>query len=260
MSRYQKIIAYILFFFSVSTYSFASTNIDKIENDSSVIDIAECKAKKYHIQTKINAHHLTADELKTLVDLANTNDLESTRAQAKGMKLLGERGDTYAAIAEKVLSVDAPWPYSILRKFIRNHWLNTVGEEVMKKKFNLVARQHFKQYVEMVQLGSFPDSDQILNSYLNAVRVNGLPDIVVFDAAWAASDHGKMITWEQLNNLPPSRTVSPSNSCYIIDKVEATKVVINNFNLINDFNSNPSFDSWLNHWEFNTVLKRWEYK
>ncbi len=260
MPRFKKIIVYLLFFLSTSTYSFASNNTDKIDNVSSAIDIAECKAKKYHIQTKINKHHLTDDELKTLVDLANTNDLESTRAQAKGMKLLGERGDTYAAIAEKVLSEDSLWPYSVLRKFIRKHWLNTVGEEEMKKKFNLVARQHFKQYVEMVQLGSFPDSDQILNSYLNAARVNDLPDIVVFDAAWAASDHGKMITWEQLNNLPPSRTVSPSKSCYIIDKVEANKVVINDYNLINDFNFNPSFDSWLNHWEFNTVLKRWEYK
>ncbi len=199
-----------------------------------------CKLGEYKSQTHKTPHFLTQEEINSLESWALSADSESTETQAKGMKLLGQRGDSYATMAEKVLQSDSTFPYTLLRKFIRTHWINTVGEDEMNKKFNLVAQQHFKQYVEMIRSGFFPDSDQILNSYLDAARLNGLPDIVVFDAVWAASKNNNTITWEQLNNLPPARIVSPSNVCFQIDQNQADRIIQEDFKLFNKSNGQPA--------------------
>lgn len=200
----------------------------------------KCSTGEYKIQTHKNPHFLTPEEINSLESLAQSEATESTEMQAKGMKLLGQRGDSYAAMAEKVLQSDSTFPYALLRKFIRTHWINTVGEDEMNKKFNLVAKQHFKQYVEMIRTGFFPDSDQILNSYLDAARLNGLPDIVVFDAVWAASKNNNTITWEQLNNLPPARIVSPSKVCFNIDQNQADAIIREDFKLFNNSSVGPA--------------------
>lgn len=212
------------FIFSLVLILLLISPINGYSNQNQVNNKGLDCVRDYMQQDKPVIHNLSEEDILKLENYIDTPE--------EGMKLLGEHGDTYAAIAENVLRSDSPFPYTLLRKFIQNHWHNTVGDQAIKDKFNLVAKQHFKQYIEMVKQGSLPDSDQILNSYLNAVRVHNLPDITVFDAAWAASDKNKLITWEQLNNLPETRIVSPSKVCFNIDRNEANKVIRANFKML----------------------------
>lgn len=175
----------------------------------------------YHIQRKWVPHRLPQTIVKALEDLIDN--------PAQGWKILGENGDGYAAIAEKVLQPESTFPYFLYRSLIQNHWKNTAGESEMNQKFHLVARQHFSQYVEVIKTGYWPDSDQILNSYLNAIRLYGLQDITVFDAAWDTAEMNKMSTWQSLNHISAARSVIPTEACFQIDKTEAKKIIKKDF-------------------------------
>jgi len=171
----------------------------------------------YHISAKPVPHRMSAETVATLSRQFN-NPME-------GWRILGENGDTYAAIAEKVLNPNSGVPFIFYRKLIRNHWQSAVGDAQLNLKFDLVAKKHFSQYVEIIKTGYWPDSDQILNSYLNAIRTYRLPDITVFDAAWDAAGMNWIQTWQALNHLPASRTVFPTRACFKIDPWQARQIV-----------------------------------
>lgn len=189
--------------------------------DPEVLKAKEPCVSDYHFQRKWVPHFLSPAVVKSLEDLIED--------PAQGWKILGENGDGYAAIAEKVLQPESEFPYFLYRTLIQNHWKHTVGERELKQKFPLVAKMHFSQYVEIIKTGYWPDSDQILNSYLHAVRFYKLRDITVFDAAWDTAEMNKMSTWQSLNHISTERTVLPTVACFQIDKMEAKRVITKDF-------------------------------
>lgn len=163
---------------------------------------------------------LNAQQLEQLVDLATKGE------PAKGWRLLGTFGDPYAAVAAKVLATKKTITGLFYNKLITHHWIQANGFDKYQKNFYSVAKQHFRQYVEIIRItGNWPDSDQILMSYLKAVRDHGLRDITVFDAAWDAAGMNKYRSWQKLNHIEPERTVYPTQVCFKIDRREAKWII-----------------------------------
>lgn len=180
----------------------------------------------FNIQQKKVLHNLSTN------DLAIINDFAENANPILGWKKLADTGDAYAKMAYRVLANSSSPKSLLLKNLIRKHWINTVGYENFSKYFNLVAIQHFKQYAKIVSNGYWPDSDQILMSYLQAVRDYNLPDETVFDATWDASGMNTFSSWQKLNHLNSARTVYPTQSCYGIDKNYALKIIAEDFSTI----------------------------
>ncbi|MGZ3770380.1 MAG: hypothetical protein ACXVCP_11215 [Bdellovibrio sp.] len=180
---------------------------------------ANCISDLQIQQLRFHAN-LNTQQIEKLVDLVQKEE------PAKGWEMLGTWGDPYAAIAAKVLSENKSLKGSYYNNLIAHHWIQANGIEKYKANFLPVAKQHFGQYVSILQTtGNWPDSDQILMSYLKAVRDHGLKDITVFDAAWDSAGMNSIRPWQKLNHLEPERTVFPTNVCFNINKHEAKKII-----------------------------------
>jgi hypothetical protein len=212
MIIYRKFLFTLTILLAFSNFTFAN------------FDHSTCLSD-FNIQQKKILHKLSTNDLLIISDFAeNANPI-------LGWKKLADAGDAYAKMAYRVLA-NSNSPKSLLFKnLIRKHWINTVGYENFSKYFNLVAIQHFKQYVKIILTGYWPDSDQILMSYLQAVRDHNLPDETVFDATWDASGLNSLSSWQNLNHLNSARTVYPTHSCYNIDKNYALKILAEDFSV-----------------------------
>ena len=180
----------------------------------------------YHIRQKTLAHDLAPEHLKTLDQFVATGN------PAGGWKFLGLLGDSYAAVAAKVLAREPQFPESFYKKLIATHWVNSNDPEIIKGRFLPTAQQHFRQYVEILHSGYWPDSDQILMSYIIAVRNHGLTDVTVFDAAWDAAGLGPVKSWQSLNHLGSERTIFPTRACFEISPIEAREVLGRDFVIV----------------------------
>ncbi|MGZ3743769.1 MAG: hypothetical protein ACXWRE_17135 [Pseudobdellovibrionaceae bacterium] len=182
---------------------------------------AECVFNPEIQQVKYHAN-LNAQQIDQLVHLAHKENA------AKGWQLLSSWGDSYAAMAAKVLSVKKPKAGSFYKKLITTHWIQAVGSEKYRKNFYPVAKQHFRQYVEILRsTGNWPDSDQILMSYVKSARDHHLPDITVFDAAWDAAGMNKVRSWQELSHIERERLVYPTNVCLDINPHEVRRLIRN---------------------------------
>ncbi len=194
-----------------------------------IAEVSFASSKGGHCHNNFNfraanaPHNIPQQVLEKLKELADNNQ------PMEGWKLLGQYGDRYAAIAHQVLNPNASFPYSGYRKLITNHWVNAAGYMNFHNKFSLVAAQHFKQYVSIVLKGSYPDSDQVINSYYQAVRTYGLPDATVFDGAWEAAGMNGIATWQELNKLTGNRLVNPSRACNKISTAVAIPLMTEDF-------------------------------
>jgi hypothetical protein len=185
---------------------------------SPILAHAECLSD-YRINQSWQPHHLSAKQLRIAERYARNNDPE------RGWHYIASLGDAYAGLAANVV---APDPNSIgvhFHNFVRQHWVNVAGADATQAHFTGFARQHFRQYVEMLKAGSWPDADQILNSYLTAARSHSLPEMVVFDAAWTASSFSWLISWQILNQLPLGRQIFASRICLRISREAADQVL-----------------------------------
>jgi hypothetical protein len=177
----------------------------------------------YHVQQMSIQHQIPRASLKRLDDLALAGDT------VEGWRQLVLLKDPYAVIAANVLAPNPKFPDSIYKKLVAAHWLNTNSQETVKKNFSSTALQHFRQYVEILHSGYWPDSDQILLSYLTATRTHNLRDITVFDASWDSGGFNYFRTWQSLNKLPDERIVYPTKACYQIDANQARRVLTQDF-------------------------------
>ncbi len=185
----------------------------------------------YKDQQKYKAHNIQTQDLNDLVELAINGD------PVFGWKKLSLLGDSYAELAFQVLKKNEPtndsvWgipDINLYHKLITKHWITTVGWNNYSLYFDKMAVLHFRQYVEIILTGYWPDSDQILMSYLSAARFYGLPDEVVFDATWDASGLNTIKSWQRLNHLDYDRIVYPANACYNISKNRALKILARDF-------------------------------
>lgn len=185
---------------------------------------AEAKCiNDYRVQQLKTYHNIPEKVLTRLEVLADQG-----KAQ-QGWKIVGDWGDPYAALAAKVLSSNNNPRDKFYRKLIASHWINTNGIEKYRKLFHPTAKKHFRQYVGLLRSGYWPDSDQIVLSYLTAVRSFNLPDITVFDAAWDAAGFNRFRTWQSLNQFSKDRTVLPTKVCMKIDSHVARQILGQDF-------------------------------
>jgi hypothetical protein len=177
----------------------------------------------FRVNQSWQAHSLSS------FDLAALNEFARSGQPGRGWHYLADLGDNYASLAARVVDPDPQSPGAYFQKYVRKHWVNVVGLTTMNLFFKRFARQHFRQYVEVLNSGTWPDSDQILNSYLTAARTLGLPEKIVFDAAWTASDYSTVVSWQVLNLLPFERQILDSRICLRIDKTEANDLISRDF-------------------------------
>ncbi|MGZ6469930.1 MAG: hypothetical protein ACXWRZ_02140 [Bdellovibrio sp.] len=177
----------------------------------------------YKIQQRKVPHNISSQSLKILDSLAAEGKV------TEGWRLVSHLGDPYAFLAGKVLTGGYKIRDKLLHKLIVTHWINTNGVHVYKSLFLRTAQQHFKQYVQLLHTGFWPDSDQIVLSYLTAVRKNHLRDITVLDAAWDVAGYNHFRSWQSLNEFQKSRVVSPTNACMNVNKFEAQKILAQDF-------------------------------
>jgi len=86
--------------------------------------------------------------------------------------------------------------------------------------------------VEILETGYWPDSDQILNSYLAAARKFNLPEDTVLVAVWMSSCMGDLVSWQDVIQLPKSRIVPHSKACMEIGMFQAAGVIFGDSLLI----------------------------
>lgn len=171
----------------------------------------------YRVNQRWAPHHLAAAQLAT------ANQLAQSGQPGPGWHFLAQLGDPYAALAANVVDPAPNTAGVYFHQYVYQHWVNVVGPEKTAANFEIFARQHFRQYVEVLNSGTWPDGDQILNSYLTAARGHGLPEMVVFDAVWTASDLSKVVSWQVLNQLPPARLIWSSRICLSITRDAANR-------------------------------------
>lgn len=191
----------------------------------------------FRTQQKYARHNLPAESIALLDAKIKKGD------PIEGWNLIGDWGDDYAKLAHEVVSSSSDFLNQFYRKLIRAHWHNSVGQEKLKKNFDLVARQHFRQYASLLQTGYWPDSDQILMSYLLAVKTYGLPEVTVFDAAWVQSGYQHIVSWQTLNHLKIERTVTHSRICLETDASIAREIINQDFMSVPIPNEN--WNSWI---------------
>lgn len=181
----------------------------------------------FNIQQRSMPSNLNSGQLQQLFELASQNQPQ------KGWALLGQWGDPYAHLAAQVLDPQARRANKVYHRLINTHWRNVVGKEMKDLYFDQVALQHYSQYISIIKRTSnWPDSDQILLSYLQAARDHGLPDLIVFDAAWDAAGYNLLRTWQSLNHLEKNRTIEPTNVCYKIDSADARQILFRDLNFV----------------------------
>lgn len=196
----------------------------------------------FRYQQRHEAHHLRPWQIRLLREVAMRSYSEGDptvlgpgldrrrEIVAEGWRLLSGWGDSYAARAEQVVAESRLDEASVFHRIVRDHWLNSVGEDRTRDFFTSVARTHFKQYLEIImETGNWPDSDQILNSYLTATRLFRLPDIVAFDSAWRDSGVNRLISWQRILHLDRSRIVKHSVACTDTDSLRALAVIFHDF-------------------------------
>lgn len=106
-----------------------------------------------------------------------------------GWSYLASVGDSYADNAYAVTSGNSEWIDKGFQILVEKHWGNTAGTNAYDEKFESVARQHFRQYVEKIgeQELRLPNSQEIEQSYRNAVVDHGLPPETAFDGVFTKS-------------------------------------------------------------------------
>ncbi len=93
-----------------------------------------------------------------------------------GWKYLAGLGDRYADDASAIIGSEGEGIHLWMKNAVEHIWKETVGQAAYDTKFSDVAAQHFKQYVTLIENGdgNLPNTQQIENSYKDALEENGL--------------------------------------------------------------------------------------
>lgn len=183
---------------------------------------AKC-INNYSIQQKKMRHYIPSAEINKLELLAKKGKVLA------GWELAYRWGDPYARLAAVVLSGGNTYRDRFYQRLIAVHWINTNNPKIYREFFHAVARKHFNHYVKILKTGYWPDSDQIVSSYLSAVRESKLPDVTVLDAAWEAAGFNYFRSWQSLNQFPEPRVVFPTRACMNVNKALARKILALDF-------------------------------
>ena len=121
---------------------------------------------------------LTQAQIKELRGYINRKDTYG------GWRYLANSGDRYADNAAGIVGKANLDGFDLwVKKAVENLWDDTVGQEVRLEKFDDVALQHFKQYVDLIddKNGRLPNTSEIEKSYYKAVTINGVSSSAAID-------------------------------------------------------------------------------
>lgn len=99
--------------------------------------------------------------------------------------VLAQAGDRYADNAVAVLGRNSDAADRVFELLVKSTWENTVGKDAYDSKFPAVARQHLSNYLDILQSGRMPTTQDIITSYESAARGNDLPPEVAIDGIWS---------------------------------------------------------------------------
>ena len=127
---------------------------------------------------------------------------------------LAANGDSYADDAAVVTGATPTSPFhELIKDLVKIHWDNTTPAGTYELYFDEFALKHAQNYLNILQGGNFPNTDEIIDSYHNARQsVNdshslSLPPEMVFDSVWDAADLAgvKLPGWDNLLRMEPER-------------------------------------------------------
>jgi len=174
----------------------------------SVAQAQDACIEDYLVSQRPVANHLSTDDLNQLQLFASKRDAEA------GWQFLASLGDVYAKSAADVLGHSSVKKPSLYAKLFRVHMELTTSRKIFQEQEAPFAAQHFRQYVEILNHGVWPDSDQIMNSYLTAARHLGLPEDTVLVAVWTATGLNQFEHWQdKVFSSQRERMVLPSHAC-----------------------------------------------
>lgn len=174
----------------------------------SVAQAQDACIEDYLVSQRPVANHLSTDDLNQLQLFAAKGDAEA------GWQFLASLGDVYAKSAADVLGHSSVKKPSLYAKLFRVHMELTTSRKIFQEQEAPFAAQHFRQYVEILNHGVWPDSDQIMNSYLTAARHLGLPEDTVLVAVWTATGLNQFEHWQdKVFSSQRERVVLPSHAC-----------------------------------------------
>jgi hypothetical protein len=195
------------------------TNSDSIHlNEKSSPCISD-----YHQNSTKQPHQINSFNMRILKNFLKNKDV------AGGWNFLNYLGDPYAEMAWKVIVGGRTFTGLSTFSLIRTHWIHTTGLANYEKLFQQVAYQHFSQYVEILESGYFPDSDQILLSYIRALELSGIGRDSTFDVIWQNSVLQKLISWQDIVDLQKERIVLDSKVCKISENSAKQLLIIPDF-------------------------------
>lgn len=171
-------------------------------------------------------HSLTSEDFYNLHFFVNVGNPEA------GWRYLSNHGDGYAKMALQVVQTRFRPSTFLKHSLIRTHWIHTTGIKDFKEKFKGVAIQHLKQYIEILETGYWPDSDQILLSYIEALRKYNLSASTAFDINWQYSLLEPMLTWQKAVELTENRIVDPTRICVKHPSFKSNLTIIGDFLLM----------------------------
>lgn len=180
----------------------------------------------YRIATKRVPHGINRHQLATLKTFLTSENI------AGGWNYLYFLGDSYASMARDVIGGSHTFIGGASYAVIRSHWTVSKDFNSYENKFHRVAVQHFRQYLEVLESGYWPDSDQIMLSYISALRMEGMDGDSAFDVVWQSSILQHLMTWQGFVNLREDRSLYRSNICHQTDEPRATLILVGDFLLV----------------------------
>lgn len=180
----------------------------------------------YLISQNHERHNLSLQQMDAL-----RADAAAGEAQ-RGWERLAGYGDHYAVFAAKITHHSDSGHLDFFGRMLEVHWEVSNNREIFEKYGEAYAIQHFRQYVEILETGFWPDSDQIVNSYLVAARKFNLPEDTALIAVWMSSCMAGLVPWQDAIQLPKGRVVSHSKACMDIGMFQAAGVIFQDSTLI----------------------------
>ncbi|VUZ26587.1 Uncharacterised protein, partial [uncultured Comamonas sp.] len=176
------------------------------------------------------ATSITQEQLMVVKSYAEAGDYKA------GWKYLASIGDNYADNAYVVTTGDSDGLVDrLMHRLVKNYWDAVAGSGEYHRKFDGVAKQHFSQYVKIIDdnKGILPNSRDIEDSYRSAVTDYNLPPNTAIDGAitqsfgeildrlWPGEKH-EGLDWTDALGMEDSRQV-PSDVNNDIDFIQSLK-------------------------------------
>ncbi len=213
--------------FAKSAHQFRSVASDDQQMEQQKVDdqVKNCLTD-FHQNTKKIRHTLTPFDMRVIHGILKKGEVSN------GWNYLAYSGDGYALMARNVVKNSTTFVGKTSHALIRSHWIHTTGLENYETLFAQVALQHFIQYVEILDTGFWPDSDQILLSYIRALQMSGIDGVTAFDVTWQNTFLEPIMSWQEFVKLPEDRIVFDSKICKKSGGLESHVFILADFLLV----------------------------